>query len=84
MKSIDHCIKGNELTEYLNGVFQIAGRPGSRHFRCLFRVTYVPKDSYDLLKQDPIAFEYFYMQVRTINQGIKIPSIKCHGKFIRN
>ncbi|XP_060597612.1 serine-rich adhesin for platelets-like isoform X4 [Ruditapes philippinarum] len=43
-------------------VSEIASRPGSRHFRCLFRVAYVPKDSYDLLKQDPIAFEYFYMQ----------------------
>lgn len=44
-------------------ILQIASRPGSRHFRCLFRVAYVPKDSYDLLKQDPIAFEYFYTQV---------------------
>ncbi|KAL4230083.1 Frmpd3p [Mactra antiquata] len=43
-------------------VSEIASRPGSRHFRCLFRVAYVPKDSYDLLKQDPIAFEYFYTQ----------------------
>ena len=43
--------------------FQIACRPGARHFRCLFRVVYVPRDSYDLLKQDPVAFEYFYMQV---------------------
>ncbi|XP_052796628.1 uncharacterized protein LOC128229029 isoform X3 [Mya arenaria] len=43
-------------------VAEIASRPGARHFRCMFRVVFVPKDSYDLLKQDPIAFEYFYMQ----------------------
>ncbi|KAK7489874.1 hypothetical protein BaRGS_00018896, partial [Batillaria attramentaria] len=40
----------------------IAARPGARYFRCLFRVTFVPKDAYDLLKEDPIAFEYFYLQ----------------------
>ena len=48
--------------------FQIASRPGARHFRCLFRVVYVPRDSYDLLKQDPVAFEYFYMQVNTSSE----------------
>ncbi|KAK3099480.1 hypothetical protein FSP39_005085, partial [Pinctada imbricata] len=41
---------------------EIAARPGARHFRCLFRVMYVPYDPYDLLKEDPVAFEYFYMQ----------------------
>ncbi|KAK7097654.1 hypothetical protein V1264_004600 [Littorina saxatilis] len=41
---------------------EIAARQGARYFRCLFRVTFVPKDAYDLLKEDPIAFEYFYLQ----------------------
>ncbi|XP_064608922.1 uncharacterized protein LOC135473057 isoform X2 [Liolophura sinensis] len=41
---------------------EIAARPGAMHFRCLFRVTFVPKDAYDLLREDTIAFEYFYMQ----------------------
>ncbi|XP_022327026.2 uncharacterized protein LOC111126576 isoform X7 [Crassostrea virginica] len=41
---------------------EIAARPGARHFRCLFRVMFVPLDAYDLLKEDPVAFEYFYMQ----------------------
>ena len=50
--------------------FQIAARQGARYFRCLFRVTFVPKDAYDLLKEDPIAFEYFYLQV------------SCHGNAI--
>ncbi|KAF4525291.1 hypothetical protein B566_EDAN014812 [Ephemera danica] len=30
--------------------------------RCLFRVAFVPTDPYDLLKRDPVAFEYLYMQ----------------------
>ncbi|CAG5136864.1 unnamed protein product, partial [Candidula unifasciata] len=41
---------------------ELAARPGARHFRCLFRVAFVPLDAYDLLKEDPVAFEYFYMQ----------------------
>ncbi|GFS04009.1 FERM and PDZ domain-containing protein 4 [Elysia marginata] len=41
---------------------ELAAKPGARHFRCLFRVAFVPQDAYDLLKEDPIAFEYFYMQ----------------------
>lgn len=43
-------------------IAEIAGRPGARHFRCLFRLVYIPKDAYDLLKKDPIAFEYFFTQ----------------------
>lgn len=43
--------------------FQIAARPGAHHLRCVFRVTFVPKDAYDLLQKDPIAFEYLYVQV---------------------
>ncbi|KAL3880268.1 hypothetical protein ACJMK2_032517 [Sinanodonta woodiana] len=41
---------------------EIAARPGSNNTRCLFRVVFVPKDAYDLLKEDPVAFEYFYLQ----------------------
>ncbi|XP_055959064.1 uncharacterized protein LOC126829506 [Patella vulgata] len=43
-------------------LIDIAARPGARHFRCLYRVTFVPRDAYDLLKEDAIAFEYFYLQ----------------------
>ncbi|KAK3596512.1 hypothetical protein CHS0354_021016 [Potamilus streckersoni] len=41
---------------------EIAARPGACNFRCLFRVVFVPRDAYDLLKEDPVAFEYFYLQ----------------------
>ena len=57
---------------------QIAAKPGARHFRCLFRVMFVPRDAFDLLNEDPVAFEYFYMQVKTyifcINQIVKLTS----------
>ncbi|GFV93743.1 FERM and PDZ domain-containing protein 4 [Trichonephila clavipes] len=41
---------------------KIAAKPGAHHLRCVLRVTYVPKDAYDLLQKDPIAFEYLYLQ----------------------
>ncbi|XP_059079624.1 uncharacterized protein LOC131877834 isoform X3 [Tigriopus californicus] len=40
----------------------IASRPGSQNLRCLFRVTFVPEDAYELLREDPMAFEYLYVQ----------------------
>lgn len=33
--------------------------------RCLFRVSFFPKDPVELLRRDPAAFEYLYIQVRT-------------------
>ncbi|KAF0310745.1 FERM and PDZ domain-containing protein 4 [Amphibalanus amphitrite] len=44
---------------------RIAARPGARHLRCLFRVTFVPRDAYELLRKDPVAFEYLYVQCCT-------------------
>lgn len=38
-------------------------REESQDSRCLFRVSFVPKDPLDLLKEDPVAFEYLYLQV---------------------
>jgi hypothetical protein len=35
---------------------------GVHNLRCLFRVTFFPVDAYDLLCQDPQAFEYLYLQ----------------------
>ncbi|XP_044538800.1 FERM and PDZ domain-containing protein 3-like [Gracilinanus agilis] len=32
--------------------------------RCLFRVSFFPKDPVELLRQDPAAFEYLYIQSR--------------------
>ncbi|XP_064636403.1 uncharacterized protein LOC135493223 isoform X2 [Lineus longissimus] len=41
---------------------EIASRPGAQHFKCLFRVAFVPKDAYDLVNKDTTGFEYFYRQ----------------------
>ena len=44
-------------------ILQIAARPGAQHLRCLYRVTFVPRDAYSLLRRDTVAFEYLYHQV---------------------
>ncbi|XP_074649908.1 uncharacterized protein LOC141905072 [Tubulanus polymorphus] len=41
---------------------EIASRPEANHYKCLFRLAFVPRDAYDLLRKDAIAFEYFYLQ----------------------
>ncbi|XP_016001718.2 FERM and PDZ domain-containing protein 1 isoform X2 [Rousettus aegyptiacus] len=41
---------------------QVVEREESHDCRCLFRVCFVPKDPLDLLKEDPVAFEYLYLQ----------------------
>ncbi|XP_030879393.1 FERM and PDZ domain-containing protein 1 isoform X3 [Leptonychotes weddellii] len=41
---------------------QVVEREESQDYRCLFRVCFVPKDPLDLLKEDPVAFEYLYLQ----------------------
>ena len=51
------------FTFYFLISLQIAARPGAQHLRCLYRVTFVPKDAYDLLRKDSVAFEYLYLQV---------------------
>lgn len=44
-------------------ILQVVEREESHDYRCLFRVCFVPKDPLDLLKEDPVAFEYLYLQV---------------------
>lgn len=51
-------------------LLQIAARPGAQHLRCLYRVTFVPRDAYDLLRKDSMAFEYLYLQVNTPTLGL--------------
>ncbi|XP_006835695.1 PREDICTED: FERM and PDZ domain-containing protein 4 [Chrysochloris asiatica] len=41
---------------------QVTQRPSSHKMRCLFRISFVPKDPIDLLRRDPVAFEYLYVQ----------------------
>ncbi|XP_075458911.1 FERM and PDZ domain-containing protein 1 isoform X1 [Ascaphus truei] len=41
---------------------QVVQKRESHDYRCLFRVCFVPKDPFDLLQEDPVAFEYLYLQ----------------------
>ncbi|KAJ1117504.1 hypothetical protein NDU88_005703 [Pleurodeles waltl] len=41
---------------------QVTQRPGAHKMRCLFRISFVPKDPVELLRRDPVAFEYLYVQ----------------------
>ncbi|XP_010281866.1 PREDICTED: FERM and PDZ domain-containing protein 1-like, partial [Phaethon lepturus] len=51
-----HLLHEEELIE------QVVQKRESHGYRCLFRVCFVPKDPLDLLHEDPIAFEYLYLQ----------------------
>ncbi|XP_070598355.1 FERM and PDZ domain-containing protein 1 isoform X2 [Erythrolamprus reginae] len=41
---------------------QVVQRKESHDYRCLFRVCFIPRDPLHLLQQDPVAFEYLYLQ----------------------
>ncbi|NXG49020.1 FRPD1 protein, partial [Psilopogon haemacephalus] len=51
-----HLLHEEELIE------EVAQKRESHDCRCLFRVCFVPKDPLDLLQEDPVAFEYLYLQ----------------------
>ncbi|KAF4087394.1 hypothetical protein AMELA_G00095140 [Ameiurus melas] len=41
---------------------RVTQQPGSHKMRCLFRIAFVPRDPVDLLRHDPVTFEYLYVQ----------------------
>ncbi|NWU45648.1 FRPD1 protein, partial [Hylia prasina] len=43
-------------------IAEVVQKRDSHDYRCLFRVCFVPKDPLDLLQEDPVAFEYLYLQ----------------------
>ncbi|NXY64906.1 FRPD1 protein, partial [Callaeas wilsoni] len=43
-------------------IAQVVQKRDSHDYRCLFRMCFVPKDPLDLLQEDPVAFEYLYLQ----------------------
>ncbi|KFP26664.1 FERM and PDZ domain-containing protein 1, partial [Colius striatus] len=51
-----HLLHEEELIE------QVVQKRESHDYRCLFRVCFVPRDPLDLLQEDPVAFEYLYLQ----------------------
>uniref|UniRef100_A0A2D4HFF0 PDZ domain-containing protein n=1 Tax=Micrurus lemniscatus lemniscatus TaxID=129467 RepID=A0A2D4HFF0_MICLE len=42
---------------------QVVQKKESHDYRCLFRVCFIPRDPLHLLQEDPVAFEYLYLQV---------------------
>ncbi|NXN16092.1 FRPD1 protein, partial [Indicator maculatus] len=51
-----HLLHEEELIE------QVVQKREAHDCRCLFRVCFVPKDPLDLLQEDPVAFDYLYLQ----------------------
>lgn len=45
---------------------QVVHRTYFQGMRCLFRICFFPKDPADLLRRDPAAFEYLYIQVEVL------------------
>ncbi|XP_070794605.1 FERM and PDZ domain-containing protein 1 isoform X1 [Pituophis catenifer annectens] len=41
---------------------RVVQRKESHDYRCLFRVCFIPRDPLHLLQEDPVAFEYLYLQ----------------------
>ncbi|XP_067349909.1 FERM and PDZ domain-containing protein 4-like isoform X2 [Channa argus] len=41
---------------------QVTQRPGSDKMKCFFRISFVPRDPLELLRRDPVAFEYLFVQ----------------------
>ncbi|XP_062985144.1 FERM and PDZ domain-containing protein 1 [Elgaria multicarinata webbii] len=71
IRSIDHFAlvleeQYNVLKMYLlhedELIIQVVQRKESHAYRCLFRVCFIPRDPLHLLQQDPVAFEYLYLQ----------------------
>ncbi|XP_072223109.1 FERM and PDZ domain-containing protein 4-like [Leuresthes tenuis] len=41
---------------------QVTQRPGSDKMKCVFRISFMPRDPVELLRRDAVAFEYLYVQ----------------------
>lgn len=54
-------------------LLQVVQKRDSHDYRCLFRVCFVPKDPLDLLQEDPVAFEYLYLQVTLEHSMLRNP-----------
>lgn len=53
-------------------LLQVVQKRESHDYRCLFRVCFVPKDPLDLLQEDPVAFEYLYLQVKSRRSVLQV------------
>lgn len=63
---------------------QVVHRTYFQGMKCLFRICFFPKDPADLLRRDPAAFEYLYIQVKHwIKGGFKGMSFNLMTLFER-
>uniref|UniRef100_A0A8C9F0S5 FERM and PDZ domain containing 1 n=1 Tax=Pavo cristatus TaxID=9049 RepID=A0A8C9F0S5_PAVCR len=65
MLGAEHCICGGTPAVIVADdvcPLQVVQKRESHDCRCLFRICFVPKDPLDLLQEDPVAFEYLYLQ----------------------
>ncbi|KAF7223697.1 FERM and PDZ domain-containing protein 1 [Nothobranchius furzeri] len=58
---------------------QVVQKKEAPNYRCLFRVCFMPKDFHTLLQDDPIAFEYLYLQgVNDVLQERYAVEMRCN------
>ncbi|KAL2098432.1 hypothetical protein ACEWY4_007639 [Coilia grayii] len=58
---------------------QVVEKKETHDYRCLFRVCFMPRDPQDLLDEDPVAFEYLYLQsVSDVLQERFAMEMKCN------
>ncbi|XP_023685357.2 FERM and PDZ domain-containing protein 1 isoform X1 [Paramormyrops kingsleyae] len=59
-------------------VEQVVQKREAHDYRCLFRVCFTPRDPLDMLQEDPVAFEYLYLQsVADVLQERFAVEMKC-------
>ncbi|XP_051560800.1 FERM and PDZ domain-containing protein 1-like [Myxocyprinus asiaticus] len=58
---------------------QVVEKKETHDYRCLFRVCFLPRDFENMLKEDPVAFEYLYLQsVNDVLQERFAVEMKCN------
>ncbi|XP_066517044.1 FERM and PDZ domain-containing protein 1 [Hoplias malabaricus] len=58
---------------------EVVQKKESHDYRCLFRVCFIPKEPSDMLEEDPVAFEYLYLQsVGDVLQERFAVEMKCN------
>ncbi|MEQ2220035.1 hypothetical protein ILYODFUR_001116 [Ilyodon furcidens] len=58
---------------------KVVQKKDSHDYRCLFRVCFIPRDPTDLLQDDPLAFEYHFLQsVGDVLQERFAVEMKCN------
>ncbi|XP_029021628.1 FERM and PDZ domain-containing protein 1 isoform X2 [Betta splendens] len=58
---------------------KVVQKKDSHDYRCLFRVCFIPRDTTDLLQDDPTAFEYLFLQsVGDVLQERFAVEMKCN------